>query len=65
MVKNHAEVAPPIEEWKRIKALGWGVSSLLVIAGVSAASIASIAWDWFAAVVMAQDRIKRARHSIH
>lgn len=51
MKKNQAEVAPTIEEWKRIKALGWGVSSLLVIAGVSAASIASIAWDWFAAVV--------------
>lgn len=49
--KHHAEVSPTIEEWKRIKTLGWGVSSLLVIAGVSAASIAAVAWDWFIAVV--------------
>jgi len=51
MKRNHAEVTPTIEEWKRIKTLGWGVSSLLVIAGVSAASITAVAWDWFIAVV--------------
>jgi DNA-binding MurR/RpiR family transcriptional regulator len=42
-------VTPSIEEWKRIKTMGLGMSSLLVIAGVSAASIAALAWDWFAA----------------
>lgn len=44
-------VTPSIEEWKRIKTMGLGMSSLLVIAGVSAASITAIAWDWFLALM--------------
>ncbi|MCK8781115.1 DUF1515 domain-containing protein [Rhizobium sp. NTR19] len=37
--ENHQAVQPSLEDWKRIKTLGWGFSALLVAIGVTGASV--------------------------
>ncbi|CDZ67621.1 Hypothetical protein NGAL_HAMBI2605_59020 [Neorhizobium galegae bv. orientalis] len=49
---NHEEVKPSIEEWKRVKTLGWGFSGLLVALGFTGASI--LYWAGDAAVTFAR-----------
>jgi hypothetical protein len=46
--KNHAEVGPAIEEWKRMKTLGVGISSLIALAGLTIGGM--IVWTGNAAV---------------
>lgn len=45
--RNHGEVKPTIEEWKRIKAMGIGVGGLLALGGLSLGSAILYAGDVF------------------
>ncbi|MBB3453871.1 putative coiled-coil protein SlyX [Rhizobium sp. BK313] len=40
--KNHQEVSPAIEEWKRMKTLGVGISGLIAFSGLTIGTV--IAW---------------------
>ncbi|MBX4899490.1 hypothetical protein HJA80_29090 [Rhizobium bangladeshense] len=40
--KNHAATQPALEDWKRIKTIGYGVSGLIAIAGLTVG--ATITW---------------------
>ena len=46
--KNHASVAPALEEWKRMKTIGVGISGLIALAGLTIGGL--IAWVGDAAV---------------
>ncbi|WP_434713008.1 DUF1515 domain-containing protein [Rhizobium sp. YTUHZ045] len=37
--KNHAATQPALEDWKRIKTIGYGVSGLIAIAGLTTGAI--------------------------
>jgi DNA repair exonuclease SbcCD ATPase subunit len=37
--KNHETIQPTLEEWKRLKTLGYGVSGLIAIAGLTTGAI--------------------------
>lgn len=39
---NQAAVSPAIEEWKRMKALGYGISGLIALAGLTIGGV--VAW---------------------
>lgn len=43
--KNHDAVQPHIEDMKRMKTLGWGISGLIAIAGLTVGSIVVYASD--------------------
>jgi chromosome segregation ATPase len=45
---NHAEVAPALEEWKRLKTLGVGISGLIALAGLTIGGV--VVWTGNAAV---------------
>lgn len=40
--KNHDAVQPTLEEWKRLKSLGYGVSGLIAFAGLTIAGLSPI-----------------------
>lgn len=48
VAKNHEAVTPALDEWRRLKILGYGVSGLLVVAGASVAGL--VYWAGEAAV---------------
>lgn len=54
--KNQGVVSPAIEEWKRMKTLGVGISGLIAIAGLTIGSI--IAWAGEAAVTSIRHWLK-------
>ncbi|WHO73958.1 DUF1515 domain-containing protein [Rhizobium sp. BT03] len=43
--KNHEVVAPTLEEWKKMKTLGYGVSGLIAFAGLTIGGIIAYASD--------------------
>ncbi|WP_064686582.1 hypothetical protein [Rhizobium bangladeshense] len=43
--KNHAATQPALEDWKRIKTIGYGVSGLIAIAGLTVGAIVTWASD--------------------
>ncbi|MGO8301039.1 DUF1515 domain-containing protein [Rhizobium ruizarguesonis] len=49
--KNHDAVTPALEEWKRLKTLGVGISGLIALAGLTIGGMISYAGDgavsWF------------------
>lgn len=53
---NHNAVAPSIEEWKRLKFLGYGVSGLIAMAGISVAGL--VLWAGEAAVTTIRHWLK-------
>ncbi|KEC75487.1 transmembrane protein [Rhizobium leguminosarum bv. phaseoli CCGM1] len=40
--KNHETIQPTLEEWKRLKTLGYGISGAIALAGLTAG--ATITW---------------------
>lgn len=52
VAKNHAEVRPTLDEWKRIKTLGWGASFILLSLGATSATV--LWWAGDAAVTIAR-----------
>tara|TARA_R110002020_G_scaffold471284_1_gene698202 strand:- start:3598 stop:3999 length:402 start_codon:yes stop_codon:yes gene_type:complete len=49
--RNHSEVRPALDEWKRIKTLGWGVSAILLSLGATGATILWWAGDTAVAIM--------------
>ncbi|TAU98178.1 hypothetical protein ELI38_20460 [Rhizobium leguminosarum] len=45
------EIKPTIDEWKKIKLVGGMVSGALIAVGISAATVAAWAYDWFWSVL--------------
>ncbi|MBX5190109.1 DUF1515 domain-containing protein [Rhizobium sp. NZLR3b] len=43
--KNHESVQPTLEEWKRLKALGYGISGLIAFAGLTIGGMVAYASD--------------------
>ncbi|MEF3124480.1 DUF1515 domain-containing protein [Rhizobium leguminosarum] len=43
--KNHDAVAPTLEEWKKMKTLGYGISGLIAFAGLTIGGIVAYASD--------------------
>ncbi|RWY68787.1 DUF1515 domain-containing protein [Rhizobium sp. WSM1325] len=43
--KNHEAVAPTLEEWKKMKTLGYGISGLIAFAGLTIGGIIAYASD--------------------
>lgn len=43
--KNHEAVAPALDEWKRLKTLGIGISGLIALAGITVGGTISYAGD--------------------
>ncbi|MGZ2501719.1 DUF1515 domain-containing protein [Rhizobium leguminosarum] len=43
--KNHSAVTPALEEWKRMKALGYGISGLIAFAGLTIGGMIAYASD--------------------
>ncbi|MBY2934475.1 hypothetical protein [Rhizobium leguminosarum] len=43
--KNHEAVAPTLEEWKKMKILGYGISGLIAFAGLTIGGIIAYASD--------------------
>jgi chromosome segregation ATPase len=43
--KNHDAVAPTLEEWKKMKTLGYGISGLIAFAGLTIGGIIAYASD--------------------
>ncbi|MBA9034911.1 DUF1515 domain-containing protein [Rhizobium leguminosarum] len=43
--KNHEAVAPTLEEWKKMKTLGYGISGLIAFAGLTIGGIVAYASD--------------------
>jgi hypothetical protein len=54
--KNHREVAPAIEEWRRMKTLGIGVSGLIAFAGLTIGGV--LAWAGDAAIAAIRHWLK-------
>ncbi|HEV7433468.1 MAG TPA: hypothetical protein VGO22_01130 [Pseudorhizobium sp.] len=50
--QNHAEVRPALEEWQRIKTLGWGASFILLSLGATGATV--LWWAGDTAVTLAR-----------
>jgi hypothetical protein len=48
---NHKKVQPALEDWGRVKVLGWGVGFVFLSLGISAASIYAWAYDWAVSMV--------------
>ncbi|QIG72946.1 DUF1515 domain-containing protein [Rhizobium phage RHph_N3_2] len=48
--KNHAATQPALEEWKRIKSIGYGISGLIAIAGLTTGALIGWASDGAAAL---------------
>lgn len=46
--RNHEQVAPALEEWKRMKTIGVGISGLIALAGLTIGGL--VAWAGDAAV---------------
>lgn len=49
--KNHAAVQPTLEEWKRMKTIGYGISGLIAFAGLTVGGVVAYASDGAAAWV--------------
>lgn len=47
--KNHETIQPTLEEWKRLKTLGYGVSGLIAFAGLTIGGMVAYASDGAAA----------------
>ncbi|MDH6273557.1 DUF1515 domain-containing protein [Rhizobium leguminosarum bv. viciae] len=43
--KNHEAVAPTLEEWKKMKTLGYGISGLIAFAGLTVGGMIAYASD--------------------
>lgn len=43
--KNHESVQPTLDEWKRMKAIGYGISGLIALAGLTIGGIVASASD--------------------
>ncbi|QKK16159.1 DUF1515 domain-containing protein [Rhizobium indicum] len=43
--KNHDAVEPPLEEWKRMKSIGYGISGLIAFAGLTIGGMIAYASD--------------------
>ncbi|MBX4901669.1 DUF1515 domain-containing protein [Rhizobium bangladeshense] len=43
--RNHAATQPALEEWKRLKTLGYGISGLIAIAGLTIGSVVAYMSD--------------------
>jgi predicted PP-loop superfamily ATPase len=43
--RNHAATQPALEEWKRLKTLGYGISGLIAVAGLTVGSIVAYMSD--------------------
>jgi ferritin-like protein len=43
--KNHDAVAPTLEEWKKMKTLGYGISGLIAFAGLTIGAVVTWASD--------------------
>ncbi|MBB2709639.1 UNVERIFIED_ORG: gas vesicle protein [Rhizobium etli] len=43
--KNHETIQPTLEEWKRLKTLGYGVSGLIAFAGLTIGGMVAYASD--------------------
>lgn len=43
--KNHEAVAPTLEEWKKMKTLGYGISGLIAFAGLTVGGMVAYASD--------------------
>ncbi|TBB27351.1 DUF1515 domain-containing protein [Rhizobium ruizarguesonis] len=43
--KNHEAVAPTLEEWKKMKTLGYGISGLIAFAGLTIGGMVAYASD--------------------
>lgn len=43
--KNHAATQPALEEWRRMKTIGYGVSGLIAFAGLTTGAIVTYASD--------------------
>ncbi|MBX5148492.1 DUF1515 domain-containing protein [Rhizobium lentis] len=43
--KNHASTQPALEDWKRIKAIGYGISGLIALAGLTVGGVVAYASD--------------------
>lgn len=51
-VANHkADIQPSIDDWKKIKALGLGVTGVLAIGGLSVGALLAMGWDAFKAAL--------------
>lgn len=44
--RNYAAVVPALDDWKRVKFLGWGMAGIFLALGISAASVYAWAWEW-------------------
>lgn len=58
MTSLKATVEPQIEEWKRLKTLGMGISGLLVVAGITVGSVVVAAGDAAVTAIRAWLRIQ-------
>lgn len=47
--KNHETIQPTLEEWKRLKTLGYGISGLIAFAGLTIGGMVAYASDGAAA----------------
>lgn len=54
---NQAAVSPALEEWKRMKTLGVGISGLIALAGLTIGSLVAWAGDTASAAIRAWLRI--------
>ena len=43
--QHKAEIQPSVEDWKKIKTLGLGVTGVLAIGGLSVGAFLSMGWD--------------------
>ncbi|MBY3260378.1 DUF1515 domain-containing protein [Rhizobium laguerreae] len=43
--KNHEAVAPTLEEWKKMKTLGYGISGIIAFAGLTIGGVVAYASD--------------------
>jgi hypothetical protein len=43
--KNHSAVTPALEEWRRMKTLGYGISGLIAFAGLTIGGMIAYASD--------------------
>ena len=48
---NHEAVQPAVEDWRRVKMLGAGISMLMLAVGVTAGTVYTVAYDWFSGLL--------------
>lgn len=51
VTRNHAAVQPFIEDMKQMRTLGWSISGMIALAGLTVGSIVAYASDWARAAI--------------